>query len=311
MGLFARRARAAAPAPGWAAPYFSAEDYAAFAAEVTRALRRHGLRFSFADGMVHIEGEGEPRLGLGNIAQLCAQAERTDWPDLVEGHFEALLRAYAMRGDGVQRTFEEARPLLKLRLWGAADLEGIDTVGRPVADDLLGVVCLDLPDRIEAVTADDVERWPVSLDELWEIAVRNVRDDGDELEVEQLLLDDGTALVTAVSDGFFAATHALWADELAGGVVGDYGALVAVPSRHQVIVHAIVDLRAVEACHQMLRLSVALYEQGPGSISPSLYWWRDEELQCLPAGRADADDAIAFSPTPEFVELLERLAEED
>jgi len=39
--------------------------------------------------------------------------------------------------------------------------------------------------------------------------------------------------------------------------------------------------------------------------------WRDGRLTRLRAGRSEEGDALAFAPPPEFVELLERLSEED
>ena len=51
------------------------------------------------------------------------------------------------------------------------------------------------------------------------------------------------------------------------------------------------------------------YIEGPGSISDDLYWWRPEGLVRLPAEVGEG--RVEFFPPDEFVELLNRLSEED
>jgi hypothetical protein len=49
------------------------------------------------------------------------------------------------------------------------------------------------------------------------------------------------------------------------------------------------------------------YAEGPGSLTSSLYWWRDGKLLTLPT-EVDAE-GVQFSPPNEFVEeCLDRLA---
>ena len=87
-----------------------------------------------------------------------------------------------------------------------------------------------------------------------------------------------------------------------------YGAVVAVPHRHVVVFHAIRNLGVVKAISAMLPVAFGMYQEGPGSISPNLYWYRDGKFTLLPS-KVTAKE-ITFLPPDTFVtEVLNILGE--
>ncbi len=67
-----------------------------------------------------------------------------------------------------------------------------------------------------------------------------------------------------------------------------------------------VDTGVVQAINQLIVSAVSMFQEGPGSISPGLYWWREGLVSLLPAqfdGRK-----VQFAPPDEFVQALNRLA---
>jgi hypothetical protein len=72
--------------------------------------------------------------------------------------------------------------------------------------------------------------------------------------------------------------------------------------------HSIVDPSALRAIDAMVVMAANLCQEGPGSISPNLYWWRDGTLRTLPT--RETDEHYEFVPPEEFVdEVLEKLAQ--
>ena len=49
-----------------------------------------------------------------------------------------------------------------------------------------------------------------------------------------------------------------------------------------------------------------MFQQGPGAISPGLYWWRNGTISLLPA-QLDGKK-VAFAPPDEFIAVLNELA---
>lgn len=277
-----------------------------FLADVRGALDALGLRYEIGDGLVTFEGSAL-QAGLANLEQMWTQAEPGDRRELVAEHFRGLLAAEARDSESLPG--DDALPLARVRIWAREDVPAdFPLIARPLADDLLAAVVLDLPESVTSVKPEQADAWGVDQDELFERAAAQTRADPD-LEVERFEVDRGATVTWAESGSFFAASRVLWPEDLLGAPAGEHGALLAVPNRHLVGAHAIEDLRVVAVVQTMLGFAARRYEAGPGSISPHLYWWRPEGLLRLP-GEVD-EEAIRFFPPDEFVALLNGLSEPD
>ena len=84
-------------------------------------------------------------------------------------------------------------------------------------------------------------------------------------------------------ESFFTATHALWADRFSGPEA-EFGTLVGVPTRHIVVAHPIRDRIALTVMAKMLQLVERYFNDGPGSLSDSLYWLADGRMERLKTG---------------------------
>ena len=74
--------------------------------------------------------------------------------------------------------------------------------------------------------------------------------------------------------------------ELLGGksyeVMGRHGCLFAIPSRSVIVCCPVEDARILQAISAFIPLVIELFEAGPGSISPSLYWFDRRRYHSLP-----------------------------
>jgi len=291
------------PAPEWAS-FFRPGGYHAFEALVRENLESRGLGFELLpeEGMVRLEGVGKEssQLGLGNLAQICNQSPRRAWTTIVSGHFDMVLKTAKdaeATWDRLAAEFEEARSIIKVRLY-PADVANKDFMAwREPADGLIATLVYDLPQSVASVHKDHIEKWNRPLDELFEIGLANVKEEG---LIEPTHFDvSGGAKVNAISSGsFFTASHSLF--------LGDYlspenelGAVVSVPHRHTVLFHPIEDARAVNAMNAMIPAAAGMFQEGPGSVSPHLYWWHDGKLQ-----RQHTEitaNSIEFEPSEEFL----------
>ena len=304
MGFLRRLRGEPPPVPEWAS-FFTADEYNAFLDVVRAELDKNGAQYTIDDALVRISGTDE-QFGLSNLAQLAHATERSDWPELVAGHF-ANLRATTGRDlDALAGDFDQVKSTLRVRL--IAD----ESMGGMSLDDVRGsrayapgdplVLVYDFPDSTASVPPDHVEGWPLEADAVWEVAIDNVR-----LEPQptrQEVPAQGSVFTFAIDDSFYVATRALrLADELPAGTVD---AVFAVPNRHMLLWHAIRDVSVVGAMQAMMQVTSKAFLDGPGSISDQLYWWHDGEVVHLPV-RAQGN-SIDFMPPEEFVALLNTLA---
>src|SRR5690606_17545092 len=83
-------------------------------------------------------------------------------------------------------------------------------------------------------------------------------------------------------------------------------AVFAVPHRHALLYAPMTDMGVVESINRLIVTGVSMFQQGPGSISPGLYWWRSGSISLLPA-QLDGGN-VQFAPPDEFVAVLNGLS---
>jgi hypothetical protein len=296
--------------PRWAR-FMSDAEWTGFLAQVEAELRRRGWRYKLEDGYVWAPwgGDEDEALSLLNLAQLCHAAGPEQFPRVIASHFDALVagRKDRVLADTLAGDLAAARPHLKVRLYPRDTFRGDadQFVVRDIADDLCAVLCFDLPSNVVTVNAESLGRWGCSADEVWYQALANLR------RTERGDIDDvdvgGAVLKAMTGDSFFVASNLL----LLGDLLGEeprWGALAAVPNRHTLVFHPILDMSALRAIDAMVVMASGMCSEGPGSISPNLFWWRDGVLRTLPT--VEQDDHFEFVPPDEFVtEVLEPLSQ--
>ncbi|WP_051466549.1 hypothetical protein [Actinomadura oligospora] len=230
-----------------------------------------------------LEGPTRLHVGMRDLRQIARLIPRDDWPALVSDHITTLTTALEEPLDLAD--FDLAQHLLRTRLYqSAADIGGL--AARPFAPGLIEAVVVDTPTAVRTVTSQEAGGWPVSGDALFMLGRANVRADGP-LRVDE---HDLGQVRVAVLSGWtaYTATHLAWLEEYLH--IGPHGALVTVPNRSLVIVHPLrssdpsprVRYRAAAiAAHELHSHARNAYEEGPGSLSPHVYWWRAGQMDRL------------------------------
>lgn len=294
MGFLRRLIGGAEPPPDWS-PFDDGRAHQAFLDAVEADLRRRDVTFEMGDGVVLIPTEGEDapaEYGLANLSQQCAASDQDYWPRIVATHFTSVFSITGRDLEALAADYEQVRPILRIRLMPDASMGGADipsSVVRPIAPGIQAVLVYDFPDSTASVHEDHLASWPVGADEVFDQALRNLDQEpaplSDDMEVEP-----GTSVRVWYGDSFYVATRALRLDDLLPP--GTTDALVAVPNRHTLLVHPIVDGGAVVAMQPMYRLAVQLFREGLGSISDQPYWWHDGRLEQIPHHAKGGDVAV-------------------
>jgi hypothetical protein len=306
--LFKRGQGDSTPGPSWAQP-LSQDQTDEFVEAVGDELERRGLPYELGEGTVRVQRAGEwSDFGLSNLAQLCHAIGRREWRGAIGEHFDNLFAAAddEARVEELARDFEGIRPLLKVRLFASANLGGMDPqppVSWELAPGLTAAFVYDLPTSVRSAGESHVEAWGKSREELLTVAIANLRRD----DVETRPIGEGACgPIACFADHFFAASHAFLLGERLPPEAGG-SAVFAVPHRHALLYAPLVDMDIVNAVNRLIPTAVSLFQQGPGSISPGLYWWRDGSVTLLPS-ELDGGN-VRFFPPDEFVQALNLLAE--
>jgi hypothetical protein len=262
------------------------------------------------------EGVVQPRsgrlrasvLGLQNIARACASLAIEQWPQAIAQHFDSIF-AVSEDKDALLlevSDFEAVKSRLRARLYPQTLLrESAELISRPGPEGTIEALVLDLPTTVRTVAPSEVQRWGQTGRDLFELGRRNLRQSS-HLKVSTASLLPGTSVALYHGDPYYAASHALIIEDYLPADL-PYGALVGLPRRDALLLHVIRNIGMAHAVNAMLRVIVGLYREGPGALSPHLYWLRDGEF--LPLSYDLDGQSLDFHPPPEFVALLEHLGQ--
>lgn len=190
-----------------------------------------------------------------------------------------------------------AGPLLRTRVQSEGSVLADDGVHARLCDGLVEVLQVEREGALSPVPASVVGGWGAPASELLLRGRAQVLA-GEQPTVEPVDLGVVVSAVQTASPFAGSQLHRL-ADLL---LVPPAGALVALPTRHLLLAAPLLDRpAALDAAQALLANAERLWEQGPGGLSPDLFWVRDGAVVHLPG------TPTSLSPPREFLEVLDAL----
>jgi hypothetical protein len=231
---------------------------------------------------------------LGSLAHTCSTVPQEQWPGLVDAHFDRLRQA-SQGGESAEELLRSVHARLLPADSISPELAGALRYARVVADGLVFAYALDGPTSVRILTDRDVER--AGLEALGEAGRANLM--RVPVRHEEVGVEGQARLHSVYGDSPFVASMALFLAEVAAKVVGerlpDAGALVVVPTRHNLVYHPITDGSVVDAVNSLASYALGAHEDGPGALSPRVYWWHRGSLTSL---TVIDHDTLTFSVQP-------------
>lgn len=239
--------------------------------------------------------------GLEPLRRRLGTVSVGEWADAVDHHFSLLLGA----DPDVPERFEEAAAGLRSAVVAEADLglfEGA-LVERKLVDGLGERLMLKKGPLGITVSADALARWDTAPARVWAKARSGSLWD-EPVERHEIRVGPRTRF-GAIRGGRWTSTHVLAIDRILKKPT-EYGALVAVPARDEVLFHQIENESFADAALAMLSFAGSSYAESPLPIGCDLYWWSPPGLKriCRP-GR----ERYEYVRVPEFSAMLWRLEE--
>lgn len=179
---------------------------------------------------------------------------------------------------------------------------------QPLATDLLAGVALDTPDNVRVL--DDRDVALVEWDILAAAARRNLL--SEPVNYDTADLPGGAVLhILGHPESVFAASKVLVFEETlratGGPQIPDEGALLVVPNRHNLVFYPLTDQHVAEAANGLAQFGQGAYEDGPGRLSPRVFWWRAGALTSITLFDQESR-TMRISPPDELMTIMRRLA---
>ena len=321
-GLGPRAYGRAMSLPDWAHFIADPARYASFLRAIEQGCARLeiGLELDAEAGILRPReqpeaGGAQLSVGLKSLAQRWhGFGERAEGPAgeaLIQSELEQI--AARLQPDPELEAeldqLERARPRLRLRLFNerAAVAMAVGLVQRRLTRGLFAALALDLPTSLRPVAPERLARWGSSLDELWPQALAQTL--ATPVQVEAMRLFDRIPCVAVTGDSLVTTSQLLGLEGPLAQVLGrvpDEGAVVVVPNRHTLLAYplGVYDFEAQTALLGLAKAGAHLYEQGPGSLSPELNWWRPGgSLEHIRAG-LHASGRLVLGASQDFLDCI-------
>ncbi|TFF38773.1 hypothetical protein [Mucilaginibacter psychrotolerans] len=297
--------------PNWAS-FFKPDEYTSFLKEIEKYFYDKNITYIMGDGEI-VAGPNDfefDRLGLVNVAQMCKFDEDRTYSQVVNDHFETMIRANKFDKEfrKVIGNYEEVKQYLAVRLYDEVYFSAVgkeNTIGKHFVANIYMALVFDLPDGISSITPEQGQEWDQGFEELIATGISNVKAN---CPISTFQEDfDGTIIWLAEGDHFFTGNIVFHLENYPQ-LIGAHGSLIGIPHRHGAIIYPINDIDVVNAINKLIPLINGMNQEGPGSISNSLLWYTNQGFEDLPY--KIEDNTIQFYPTDKFTAMLSFLAGE-
>lgn len=294
--------------PKWAS-FFDDKEYSTFLKELDNYFKSLNIEYELGDGQITVKENkfGFNVLGLTNVAQVCKQDDLKNYKENIAEHFNSMIRAnmFDEEFNKIVDKFEEVKKYIGVRLYDneyVAHVGKENTLGKDFAGDIYSMIVFDFPDSVVSIKPDQTTAWNKTTDELFEIGVSNIKSKYPLTITKETF---GEFNIWFVQGDHFFTPNIVFDIENRKELIGSKGSLVGLPHRHSAIIYPIENLEVVKAISGLIPAIYGMNQEGPGSLSNNLFWYRDKIFTQLPYKINEGK--LQFYPPDNFVELLNEL----
>lgn len=220
-------------------------------------------------------------VGLTNLYNICSQNDKSQWENIVRNYFSQVKISRAEEKAIMPKleTFETGKEYLKLRIYPIDYKDQISksSIFDTTTDDYISTVVIDFPSTVKNLSKEYIEKWGISEKEVLGIAKYNTLKNNKE-EFEEYKISETFSVFVMLSDTNVFVTSSIYDLNNKCNFISKYGAFVAIPNRYGIILKNINKETLNNDIIQLMGLVNYMYQQGPGSITNSIYWFDGKQF---------------------------------
>lgn len=289
--------------------FMSKEEQLQFQDEISRYFQdKYDFIIEFDHGL--IKDEEGTMYGLDNVAQHYHQTDGAKGKrSVIKDHFDTILKSKKENEEILEKIddYSKIKKYLTVRVYPSDyssgnhefvhykhEIQGFNTV-----------LTLDLPSTVFSIKKNQIKKWNIDKEELFNTGFENTfkkypvdRSRGE--------VDKEVFVEILNGENLFVATQ-IYNLSNYKNILGEYGSLMIVPNRHTVMIFPINDHKVLQAMSKLGLIATKMFEEGPGSITPNLYWYQDNNFTNIPY---ELDEkSFQLHPPREFLDVLNKIPE--
>src|SRR5476651_2581543 len=162
--------------------FFSDNEYSAFLNQIDEYFKKQNINYELQNGVVNVSENlfGFGKLGLQNLAQVCNQHDMPEYKEIVHEHFNSLVRTEKFNTEfkSIVNDFDKIKDYIGVRIYHndyVASVGKNNIVGKDLAGDICAIVVFDLPDSIQTIKPEQIEKWGKDFECLFDLGVKNIK----------------------------------------------------------------------------------------------------------------------------------------
>jgi len=223
----------------------------------------------------------DTEVGLTNLYNICVQNDKSQWESIIKDHFSQVKNGRAEEKEILPKLekIETGKEYLKIRLYPIDYKKQISksSIIDCSMDDYIGVVVIDFPSAVKALSNEYVKKWSISEKEILKIAKENTLKNNTE-KFEVYKISDTFSVSIMLSNTNIFITSSIYDLNKKYKALSEYGAFVAIPNRYGIILKNINKETLNNDIVQLIGLVNYMYQQGPGSITDTIYWFDGKQF---------------------------------
>ncbi|MES2765532.1 MAG: hypothetical protein V4642_06685 [Bacteroidota bacterium] len=262
----------------------SKEDYTVILGICQQYHSDKGLEISKIDKgeiVIDIDGEEEKRY-LDNLVRVLSSSEKAEWQEIIYEHFDKL-KSNPSALKYLYKDFEYASQFLRVLIKEKEFVLGDDIVNFVHRIDLPQThtfLIIEFEGLFHYVRRDDITEWNKTENDLFKIAIENIPEE--EIEVKEYEFAEKFTVFIFFS-GDFAASLMLDLENRADFTIGEFGTLIAIPTKGTAYAHPIESDNITELIQELDPTIEKFYNEDPGNITTNFYWLYNGKFQIFPS----------------------------
>lgn len=216
------------------------------------------------------------QVGVTNLYNICSQNDKSQWKEIISNHFYQVQKTRAEEKEIIPKleNFDTGKSYLKIRIYPIDYKEQISSssIYECYMDDYISVVVIDFPSSVKNLSNEYIEKWKISSKEIIEAAKENTLQNNKE-EFEEFKISDSFSVFVMLSDTNIYVTSSIFDLSTKYDSISKYGAFIAIPNRLGIVFKNINKETLNNDIVQMMGLVNYMYQQGPGSITNTIFWF--------------------------------------
>ncbi|GAB3648906.1 hypothetical protein GCM10027594_24310 [Hymenobacter agri] len=282
----------------------SKDDYKKIVDLSVAAIGREYPVKQVKDGVIELQGQNKGTVNLDNLLAKClAVADKNQLPGLIQDHFTNLFASIRKQANLNVQNFDTVAKYLSVRIYSQQTVTqrgGIDNyVTKVDLDGTYTMLMLDLPGAFTPVPKPLFASWNKSAEDIFQIAQHNVNRQPVQKITKQFDGTGGSIEISFIGNEDYAGSYALDLANNSPELVGQWGAVVAIPNKGLVNICRITPEKPLDFMQFIQRTKTLIeksYAEHPQPISSRFFWYYQNRFTPITVTTGPQGEAMVVAP---------------